>query len=222
MGHAINQDSHAFKPGLAFTVADGVGGGAWGEVASSTLTHHLVTLEHINEHKMELAFADADQLISEKLQRLGPEPGAAVGIGLWPIDASGDQWLSAWVGDCRLLHLSIKAGKWLSQWRSMDQSYANLNVLPPSGVHVHSPANMVGCGMAFSPSQQRLTWALGDRMVLASDGFWNSVDSQFIADHMNQNPTVFAVDIAQQFCQVAQLRGSRDDITVMVVERLKA
>lgn len=219
VGRAINQDSHAFRDGRAYVVADGVGGGAWGEIASASLCSQLVVLDQVNERLVDLAFANADVSISNKLQSLGSGPGAAVGIGLWPCANSSQEWLVSWVGDCRMLHLQQDRGQWKNKWLSKDQTYLNLKLKPPAGVAVDSPANMVGCGMGFPVSHHRLQWAEGERVVLASDGFWGSVDLSVLDHHLSHDLQSFSADMAQKLCQLALSSGSQDDITVMVVER---
>lgn len=219
MGRAINQDSHAFRDGCAYVVADGVGGGAWGEIASASLCSHLVVLDQVNERLVDLAFANADASIASKFQTLGSGPGAAVGIGLWPCANSSQEWLVSWVGDCRMLHLQQDRGQWENKWLSKDQTYLNLKLIPPAGVAVDSPANMVGCGMGFPVSHHRLQWSVGDRMILASDGFWGAVDLSVLGHQLSHGLHSFSTDIAQKLCQLAQSRGSQDDITVMVIER---
>ena len=219
VGHAINQDNHAFRDGFAYVLADGVGGGAWGEIASASLCNQLVSLDHVNEHLVDLAFANADAVIASKLQTLGSGAGAAVGIGLWPCANSSHEWLVSWVGDCRMLHLQKVTGLWKNKWLSTDQTYFNLKLNPPTGVGGDSPANMVGCGMGFPVSHQRLQWSAGERVVLASDGFWGSVDLSVLDHHLSHDLHSFSVDIAAKLCRLAQSRGSQDDITVMVIER---
>jgi serine/threonine protein phosphatase PrpC len=98
VGHAINQDGHAFREGRAYVVADGVGGGAWGEIASASLCSQLVLLDQVNEQLVDLAFAKADVSIANKLQELGSGPGASVGLGLWACANSSQEWLVSWVG----------------------------------------------------------------------------------------------------------------------------
>jgi serine/threonine protein phosphatase PrpC len=218
-GHGINQDSHAFRDGFAYVLADGVGGGAWGEIASASLCSQLVALDHVNERLVDLAFANADVSIASKLQELGSGPGAAVGIGLWPCANSSHEWLVSWVGDCRMMHLQPVTGQWKKKWLSIDQTYLNLKLNPPDGVRGGSPANMVGCGMGFPVSHQRLQWSEGERMVMASDGFWGSVDLSVLDDYFSHDLHSFSVNIASKLCHLAQSRGSQDDITVMVIER---
>lgn len=219
VGHTINQDSHAFRDGRAYVVADGVGGGAWGEIASASLCSQLVLLDQVNERLVDLAFAKADVLIANKLQELGSGPGAAVGMGLWPCANASQEWLVSWVGDCRMLHLEQERGQWKNKWLSKDQSYLNLKLNPPAGVAVDSPANMVGCGMGFPVSHHRLQWSEGERVVLASDGFWGAVDLSVLDHELSHGLYSFSADMAQKLCQLAQSRGSQDDITVMVIER---
>jgi serine/threonine protein phosphatase PrpC len=219
VGHTINQDSHAFRDGRAYVVADGVGGGAWGEIASASLCSQLVLLDQVNEQLVDLTFAKADVLIANKLQALGSGPGASVGMGLWPCANSSQEWLVSWVGDCRMLHLQQESGQWKNKWLSRDQSYLNLKLIPPAGVAVDSPANMVGCGMGFPVSHHRLQWSEGERVVLASDGFWGAVDLSVLDHQLSHDLYSFSADIAQKLCRLAQSRGSQDDITVMVIER---
>jgi serine/threonine protein phosphatase PrpC len=219
MGHTINQDSHAFRDGRAYVVADGVGGGAWGEIASASLCSQLVLLDQVNERLVDLAFANADVLIARKLQELGSGPGAAVGLGLWPCANSSQEWLVSWVGDCRIVHFQHDRGQWKNKWLSKDQTYLNLKLNPPAGVAVDSPANMVGCGMGFPVSHHRLQWSEGERVVLASDGFWGAVDLSALDHQLSHSLHLFSADMAQKLCQLAQSRGSQDDITVMVIER---
>jgi hypothetical protein len=219
VGHTINQDSHAFRDGRAYVVADGVGGGAWGEIASAILCNQLVLLEHVNEQLVDFAFASADVSIASKLQKLGSGPGAAVGIGLWPCANSSHEWLVSWVGDCRMLHLQQETGQWKNKWLSTDQTYLNLKLNPPAGVGGDAPANMVGCGMGFPVSHKRLQWSEGERLVLASDGFWGAVNLSVLDQHFSHDLHSFSVDIAAKLCHLAQSHGSQDDVTVMVIER---
>jgi serine/threonine protein phosphatase PrpC len=219
VGHTTNQDSHAFRDGRAYVVADGVGGGAWGEIASASLCSQLVLLDQVNERFVDLAFAKADVSIANKLQELGSGPGASVGMGLWPCANASQEWLVSWVGDCRMLHLHQERGQWKNKWLSKDQSYLNLKLNPPAGIAIGSPANMVGCGMSFPVSHHRLQWFEGERVVLASDGFWGAVDLSVLDHQFSHDLHSFSADIAQKLCLLAQSSGSQDDITVMVIER---
>ena len=219
LGREINQDSYACLNGRAYVIADGVGGGSHGEIASAYLCNHLVELVDADEHTVNRSFSNADRLIADKLKQLGSGAGAAVAVGLWSCASSSDEWLASWVGDCRILHQSFEAGRWNTQWISTDQTYANLNLPAPLGVDLDSPANMVGCGMSFSASHHRLNWALGDRFILASDGFWRSVDASDLVEPVEARLNSFSTGMAHTLCELAQSRGSQDDITVMVIER---
>jgi serine/threonine protein phosphatase PrpC len=179
----------------------------------------LVLLDQVNERMVDLAFAKADASIANKLQELGTGPGASVGIGLWPCANASQEWLVSWVGDCRMLHLQQDCGQWKNKWLSKDQTYLNLKLNPPAGIAVDSPANMVGCGMGFPVSHHRFQWSEGERVILASDGFWGAVDLSVIDHELSHGLQFFSADMAQKLCQLAQSSGSQDDITVMVIER---
>ncbi|MEY3611780.1 MAG: hypothetical protein RJB14_1502, partial [Pseudomonadota bacterium] len=68
-------------------VADGVGGGALGEVASAMLVHHMGQLQAPDAERVQQALSEADQAIAQRLLQEGQGPGAAVCAAVWLIDA---------------------------------------------------------------------------------------------------------------------------------------
>ena len=212
----------SFRSPDAFVVADGVGGGAWGEVASAMLAQAMSALFRPDEHAVQAAMVKLDSDIAAKLQSLGDDAGASVVACLWPLGSGNDEHLASWVGDCQLSHWQPNRAGWTLSWSSTEQSYERFGLLPPAGVPAHSPANMVGCGMGLPVSHHRLHFNTYERMVLSSDGFWRSVNTAQIADFMNRFNAQLPADAAEQLCAMALREGSQDDISVLVIEKINA
>ncbi len=216
--HRVNQDSVSFRSPDAFVVADGVGGGAWGEVASDMLANGLSALYRPNESSVDRLMKQLDAEIAAKLKAMGDDAGASVVACFWQLDVTAHEYLASWVGDCQLSHWKKSANLWGLSWQSREQSYEMCGMQAPDGVSAQSPANMVGCGMGLPVSHHRLTFHGQERMVLSSDGFWRAVSTAQLGQFMNQYKAQLPVNAAEQLCAMALRAGSEDDISVLVIE----
>jgi serine/threonine protein phosphatase PrpC len=217
--HSVNQDHFSFRSPEAFIVADGVGGGAWGEVASLMLVEKMLTLDRPDEQAVDNALARVDREIASELIQRGDGAGASVCACLWLLNNKTDEFLASWVGDCQLMQWRLSGGAWQLKWASLPQTYKNLSLLPPQGVLDHSPTNMVGCGMSMKAMHKRLKFKNGDRILMASDGFWRNLTSEQLVFYMNANLGDLYTDTAKNFCDYAYSNGSTDDITVLIIEK---
>jgi len=220
VNHAVNQDCLAFRSPDAFVVADGVGGGARGDIASDMLAKGLSALYQPDEPAVDMAISSLDKDIASKLNKLGEEAGASVVACIWRLDGSAGEYLASWVGDCQISHWKKTSAIWKLSWQSIEQSYEHCGLQPPAGVSLQSPANMVGCGMGLPVSHQRLKFDSNERFVLSSDGFWRSVSAAQLGNFMNQFSDQLPVNAAEQLCAMALQSFSEDDITVLVVEQI--
>ena len=157
---------------LAVAVADGVGSGQRGDMASDLVARHWVGWPVPAEACAALVAANQALIGSE----------AALAKGLWAAGemghgASGSMLVGAWlfplgdvvlghVGDCRAYR--IRRGE--LQALTQDHSYQNLGLIPPSGRLPEHPARMVGGGMMGPPDARRTQLAQGDLLLLCSDG----------------------------------------------------
>lgn len=218
--HTINQDAVAYRSPDAFVIADGVGGGAWGEVASDMLAKGLAALYLPDEIAVNNCILELDAAIAQHLTTLGDAPGASVMAGLWRTHTDTNEYLASWVGDCQLSHWRCFNRAWTLSWQSKEQSYESMGLPPPLGIPPQSPANMIGCGLGFPVSHMRFVFKTADRIVISSDGFWRAVSTQQIDQFMNQFPFQLPDDAAKQLCDLALHSGSQDDISVLVIENL--
>jgi PPM family protein phosphatase len=215
----VNQDSYACRSPDFFMVADGVGGGALGEVASAMLVNQLGQLEAPDAGRVQQALTEADQAIAQRLQQEGQGPGAAVCAAVWLIDAQTSNWLAMTVGDCKIMLAARVGDAWQLRWSSPNQSYAQCGLPPPEGIDPASPANMVGCGMAFPALIEPITLLPGERLLLCSDGFYNAFSDAALCALVGQSTGPLAPQTAQHWAEQAQQQGANDDVTVLVVER---
>ncbi|WP_291929578.1 protein phosphatase 2C domain-containing protein [Limnohabitans sp.] len=218
LGAALNQDSYACRSPDFFGVADGVGGGALGEVASAILVRQLGQLQAPQAEAVNQALKDADLAIAQRLTQEGQGPGAAVCAAVWLTDAKTSTWLAMNVGDCKILVANWNGSAWRIRWASTNQSYAHCGITPPPGVSVDAPANMVGCGLPLSAQFYPITLAAGERLILCSDGFYNALNVEDIQKILNETPQPLSLSSAQTWCERAQRNGALDDVTVILVE----
>ena len=215
--HQENQDAIKCCPDVFFAIADGVGGGALGEVASRMLVDLCSEFEPSSIQEVSSFLKAADRSISQKLAFAGKGPGASVLCALWRAPHKRNVWYTVWVGDCRISHFRKVDGTWTLIWQSADQTYANLELSPPESIGADSPANMVGNGMSIEPGLAILTAQAGDRVVLCSDGLhrWTPLNSML--DFLQQSPHAVHSDMASQWCAKAASRGSDDDISLIII-----
>jgi len=216
--HDLNEDSLHWQDGQFWGVADGVGGGAHGEVASRMLLDFMAALQAPSDSAIQSALQEADQRINAQIRSLGRGPGAAVMACLWAQTRSGE-WLAALVGDCKILHLQRRRGGWHALWASPEQTYQHAGLQPPAGVSHLSPANMVGCGMSAPALTHTLRVRHGERLVLCSDGFASQWQHPAVAPLVEQGDRSLPASLAQVWCEAARQVGSQDDITVLIVQR---
>jgi serine/threonine protein phosphatase PrpC len=215
---ALNQDSYACRATDFYAVADGVGGGALGEVASAILVRQLGQLHAPQPEDVALVLKAADEAIAQRMEQEGQGPGAAVCAAVWRVDAKTSNWLAMTVGDCKVMIAGRAGSEWRIRWASPSQSYAHCGLTPPPGVSKESPANMVGCGMPLPALYFPLALADGERLVLSSDGFHNAFSDEDLQALLNHTPVPLGDSSAQAWCQKAQELGSVDDATVIVLE----
>ena len=217
VAHAINQDTITHHPGHFSGVADGVGGGAHGEVASRVLMQQLSSGLPNNAVNAQAGLATIDRHIAQVLNELGDGPGASVFAAAWPLDTP-QHWQVLWVGDCQVTHYQCAAERWQLAWQSQAQTYQAHQLTPPAGVAPDSPANMVGCGMSLAPGWHRMTVSATDRIVIASDGFHKAFTPSETLKLFDEVKAPLPLETAQQWCHLARQRGSQDDISVVILE----
>lgn len=215
-----NEDSHSplDRECAVFVVADGVGGGAFAAHASRYLVaslHGALDGQRIDTQSVCKALLDADRTIDASIARASDAAGAATVSLCAAIDESLSRWLVAWVGDCRAYR--VHEANVSAELLTLDDSYARLREPPPHGASPHDPARMIGNGAVDAPNVREVALDPQQMLVLTSDGLHKHVDAASIARLLRG-----AGGLAHRcrlLVQSARARGSRDDVTILVVRR---
>ena len=217
----VNEDWHSALDRSAplYVVADGVGGGAMAAEASRELVARLhASLEgrRVDGAAIRNALLWADREVGRSIARRTSASGAAtvaLCAGRGPLLS---RWLIAWVGDCRVYRVGAGAEE-PAQLLTIDDTYGHLREAPPPGGSHDDPARMVGNGAVDVPNVDEIELRGGDMLVLCSDGVHKHVEPRELS-RVLRGPAPLARRCGRLLA-LARARGSRDDATVLVVQR---
>ena len=217
---------------LAVAVADGVGGGSRGDVASSALVEHCAALA-VDSFDDAEAIAEwvyaAEEVVQTAIRAVSHNPGAATLAAAWlrPCDAPSDLALATGyvvrVGDARAYRFD---GTTLHQL-TIDQTYASLAEPVPRGGLPDDPARMIGTNFVGIPEIIPFTLGAGDTLLLCSDGLHGTLNATDIGSQLiclNQASSVDTEElayVANTMVRSARIAGGDDDITVLLLRANK-
>jgi len=218
---AVNEDAHSplDGPSAIYVVADGVGGGAMAAWASRELVrrlHDVLDRRDVNAAAIGAALLDADLELRRDIARETASAGAATVALCASNGPSLAHWFVAWVGDCRVYRTRATASG-AAELLTRDDTYEHLGERPPPGGSPHDPARMVGNGAVVTPNVESVHLRDGEMLVLCSDGLHKNVDAREIGRVLqSQAPPSRG---CERLLEIARLRSSDDDATVLVVHR---
>lgn len=219
-----NQDS-GYAGTHLFLVADGMGGHAGGDVASSLATQAVTA---VADERFESAEVARDQLV-EAIRNSAGELAEAVrehpdlegmGTTVSALIRFDGRVVIAHIGDSRIYRL--RAGK-LDQI-TLDHTFVQRLVdtgrITPDEAAVHPRRNVLmrvlgDFGGAIDVDSAILDTVAGDRWLLCSDGLCGYVPETAIAEVMRRVPD--AVKAGDRLIELALDRGAPDNVTVVIV-----
>jgi len=223
---AVNQDSYYIDPaGRYFIVADGMGGHAGGQEASRIATQRIS--KYLDQYwgdeqaaldiLLENAIVQANQGILDD-QQANPERSEMGTTVVIVAFRDGQVWC-AHVGDSRLyvlhdsqLELVTEDHTWVSWALRMGTiSREEANVHPWR----HVLSQCLGRKELYNIEVQPLTIAVGDRLLLCSDGLTGEVSEELIQSYIDASPT--CEDAAARLVEAAKEKGGSDNITVVLI-----
>jgi protein phosphatase len=221
-----NEDNYVVGLGdRLFLVADGMGGQERGEVASSMaveiiprVVHDRLAANEPAEDVMEKALAEANAAICDagKGQPEGRRMGTTAVLAL---HVDGTVYVTG-LGDSRAYRVRGDRVDQLTVDHSVAQALVACGALTPeearSSPYQHVLHKFLG-GMAFSDrlDVKPFTPQAGDRLLLASDGLTNHVTEEDLRQGAHDFPDPQAW--ADHLVQLALQRGSRDNVTCVIV-----
>ncbi len=221
------------KPVLGlFAVADGMGGHESGEVASKMalqvlaeriihalilpeLTGNLVAEDEVPARLRQaiLAANDAVYLIRQKA-------GTDMGTTLTAALIRDNRLFLAHVGDCRAYRWTANGLEQLTTDHSVVASMIASGQAAPEEIYTHPHRSIIYRCIGDKPvvevDTDVLPLASGERIILCSDGLWEMVHSEGIADVMMQEADPqLACD---RLVQHANAAGGEDNISVIIIQ----
>lgn len=214
-----NEDAGFVGPTCAL-VADGVGGGAAGEVASATTAYVVSAMSLMRPGVKPVALLDeAVRTAQEQVARgveLDPSR-AGMATTLTALVTDGTSFALAHLGDSRGYLFRDGMLARITRDHTYVQDLLEQGRLDPDDVATHPWRNVVMRSVNGLPDQVADVTPIdlqpGDRVLLASDGVTDLVAEPLIADILSRK----ADDAAVESLVAAALgRGGRDNITCVV------
>ena len=206
-----------------YLVADGLGGHAKGEVASQAVVAAFRAesqADWLTPEGLHRALEQASRVIVQASGGVGRAPGSTVvGVGL-AAQSGLPYWMIFNVGDSRAYMLRSGKLQQISVDHSRVQAVADAGgQANPAARNVITRAIGAGLPSPVLADQWLMPAAVGDRVMLCSDGLSTEVSDQLIA------ATLLAFcepqEAADELVRAALNAGGRDNVTVVVVDAIE-
>ena len=234
-----NEDSIEVKQFPELTVcivADGMGGQAYGEVASRRAIE--IIPRELRKHLHSMATPDMTKdairrcilLANEEIMQMGAldkdmkNMGTTIVMAVWR--RSGEMYIAG-VGDSRAYIARSRAIKQLTVDHSLAQALVEAGTISPAEAKEHRYRNVL---WKFLGSRELTTgretdvievrMQPGDKFLLCSDGLTGVVTDEKLLNHMQANPDVQIC--ADSLGQLALDSNSRDNVSAIVIEAVEA
>jgi len=220
----VNQDAYHIDPnGRFFIVADGMGGHAGGQEASSIATKAMQSYLEENWHSqqesknlLEVAFLKANQAIL-KDQQEHPERADMGTTAVVVLFRQQSHWV-AHVGDSRLYRLRSDHLEQITEDHTWVAKATKTGMLTHDQARSHPWRHMLsqclGREDLAEVEIQPLDVQKGDRLLLCSDGLTEELSETVIASFLS---TPLYDKAAKALVEAAKKEGGKDNITVIVV-----
>lgn len=212
-GHRENPHGH-----IVAAQADGVSGGACGQVASASSVGYCLATP--SGQFCAQALEDAVQAaVAQHTQA----KGATTLVAVW-LNAEGQGHMLR-RGDCRIYHWRAASAQLKAL--TVDETYTELGELPPPHIPPDNPARMLGIGQPQLPTRQPVRLQPGDVLLLCSDGLHAFVPERELARQFMQASSTqqgctgaslgSLARLSRRLVRTALMRGSDDDVSVLLL-----
>ncbi|MDO5701033.1 MAG: protein phosphatase 2C domain-containing protein [Bowdeniella nasicola] len=223
---SVNQDSAYAGPHL-LVLADGMGGPAGGDIASSVAVAHLVPLDDDTPGADDLIplLRDAlDSAHAELMNRSETDPELkGLGTTCIALLRSGTKLGMVHIGDSRAYILRDGVLHQITTDHTYVQHLVDLGRITAEEAENHPMRNMVLRALGDNDGEVQLDTSMreahpGERWLLASDGLFGVVSHETITETMVALPDVDAC--ADELIHLALRAGAPDNVTVIVCDIL--
>ncbi len=223
MVREVNEDSIISLPEVQlWAVADGMGGYEAGNVASNMIVESLGGITNkssLNEFidSVEDSLIDVNHRILEYADIM--LDGRTLGSTIVTLAIKGHVGICLWAGDSRLYRFRNNDFIQLSRDHSQVEELVQQGFLTPEEAEIHPDSNVITRAIGASPEVyidiNVFSVQLGDTFLLCSDGLYNMVSKDEMAEILNSLPLQEAVDT---LIQKALDNGANDNVSVILVK----
>jgi len=217
---ADNEDS-GYASDRLLVIADGMGGAAAGEIASSETLHVIRQLDRDLDidaiDALDRAVNDANKRLADLIARDPSVEGMGTTLDamLW----DGEKFAFAHIGDSRVYRLRGGELQQISTDHTFVQSLIDEGRISPAEARVHPHRSLILRAMlGRDDNGADLSWVqpvLGDRYLLCSDGLSDMVEDAVIARALGAETIDMA---ATDLIRLALEGGGVDNVTVVIAE----
>ncbi|MCC8169813.1 MAG: Stp1/IreP family PP2C-type Ser/Thr phosphatase [Oscillospiraceae bacterium] len=231
MHRRINEDNYYVHEDGLFPyaiVADGMGGHQAGEVASMMVVD--IIRNHLeNNLEPELDYVEAGEVVRKAfvaansiIFTYAKNHYKIMGMGTTTTLSMiyRDKVITAHVGDSRSYMVDGDEIRQITKDHSYVQELVSRGELSPEAARNHPKKNYITRAMGAEETVKvdiTIKPYNGEKILLCSDGLTNFVTDEEIMDYMNNTDTL--QEGAEQLVKLANDRGGRDNITIVVLER---
>ena len=223
----VNEDACLEMANIGlWAVADGMGGHEAGDVASRMIMDSLrrlswrprlgeladaveQQLESVNAQLLDLACADGEDRVI----------GSTVAVLL----ALRRQGMCMWAGDSRIYRLRGGVMQQLTRDHSEFEDLLDEGLVNPEEAETHPSGNVITRAVGgldeLALDSVRVEIAGGDRFLLCSDGLYKELNETEIGERLAGGN---CTEACTTLIETALERGSRDNVTVIVVDFIEA
>ena len=223
--HRPSNEDAFLASGSLYLVADGMGGHAAGEIASTTVIDAFTTLAaqpSVTLEELRACVAIAITRVLNLPEGAGAGAGTTLsGVALAELDGNA-YWLLLNLGDSRTYRMADGVLEQISVDHSVVQELVDIGELTAAQASVHKQRNVItraiGAGSAGEPDYWLFPTAPGDRILVCSDGLTGELDDEHISEVLaaEADPQAAATRLVHE----ALLHGGHDNVTTVVVDAL--
>ncbi|MCZ8155458.1 MAG: protein phosphatase 2C domain-containing protein [Leptospira sp.] len=208
--------------GIFFSVIDGMGGSAGGEVASSTVAKYIINnWPVIKVEKSDRIATTALENANENLNQLAETNSDLVKMGAVATACylSGGSIYGSQVGDTRLYLLREGILTQVSEDQTFVSNLVRMGIITPKEAETHPQRNVVsqalGPGQVLKPVAFKNKIKAGDKLLVCSDGLHGLVPFKVIQNTLLQTNGDQTIE---SLLHLANEHGGTDNITAILVE----
>ncbi|MBZ2198690.1 PP2C family protein-serine/threonine phosphatase [Occultella gossypii] len=216
-----NEDSALGSPRL-LVLADGMGGHAAGEVASSVAVRVFAEVEHSPGTDIPTQFLNAGRASRHALQGMSEADAMleSMGTTLIAVASDGEQLTIGHIGDSRVYCLHEGSLYQVTTDHTHVQRLIDQGQLTPERARTHPYRSMLLRSLDDQPGGAdldiiALTVSPGDRLLLCSDGLSDYLSAEHIGELLTRPDPAEA---ARGLINAALVLGTRDNVTVVVAD----